>query len=192
MTTETPIVLVVDHDRDRAQLYASYLDTECDVRVANDGPGALDALDDDVDVLVLVRPGSGSGVDDVSTALGDRRSDVRVVLIRERDADLAALTRAPDEVLSAPVSAGTLRRTVSVLAAGRAYARGIGDLFSLARKRADVESDGTDDVRALDARIDDLRAQLDRTLATLLDEGDFAAVYRAIDDDATDSDDGDV
>lgn len=188
MIPETPVVLIVDDDRDRAELYASWLDEECVVRTAHDGPGALDALDDSVDVVVLVRPASGSGGDDVLSAVREQEIDARVAMVRASDADLAALTRAPDEVLSAPVSAETFRRTVSVLAAGRAYARGIRDLYALATEKAAVETgraaDAGDEARALDERIDRLRDRLDGTLDTLVDEAGFDAVYRAFADDS--------
>lgn len=191
MKAETPVVLIVEEDRDRAELYASWLAGECEVRVAHDAPGALDALDRDVDVAVLGRPGTWAGSDDVLSAVRDRGSEVGVAMVRGSDADLEALTRAPDEVLPAPVTPSALRRTVSVLAAGRAYARGIRDLFSLARERAAVESgeapgpDGD-----LDDRVADLRDRLDGTLDTLIEEAGVDAVYRALPEDLEDRNGG--
>jgi len=192
MMPETPVALIVDDDRDRAELYASWLDGECSVRVAHDAPGALDAFDDDIDVVVLVSPGPDPP-GDVLSPLRTEAPGVRVVVVRDGDADLAALARAPDEILPTPVPSATLRRTVATLAAERAYARGVRDLFSLARKRAAIESDdaaGADDAGDLDARIDALRDRLDGTLDDPVEGGGFDAVYRALVDAPPASDDG--
>lgn len=181
MTPETPVVVLVAADGSRVRQYASWLDGDAEVRTARDGVGALDAIDRDVDVAVLVRP-SNLRDEDALSAVREQGDGLRVVLVRECDDDLAALTRAPDEVLSTPVTGDALRRTVEVLAAERAYARGIGDLFSLSVRRARGRPDDTD----LDARIDSLRDRLDDTLDVLVDEAGFDAVYRALGDDVPD------
>lgn len=185
MTPETPVVVLVADDSSRLRQYTSWLDGDCAVRTARDGLGALEAIDREVDVVVLVRP-SNVRDEDALSAVRERGDDVRVVLVRERDADLAALTRAPDETLSTPVTGDALRRTITVLAAERAYARGIGDLFSLAHERALHGRSADDD---LDARIAALRDRLDGILDHLVDEAGFDAVYRALRDDSADSPD---
>ncbi|MFB6281117.1 MAG: hypothetical protein ABEH40_03765 [Haloferacaceae archaeon] len=190
MTPETPVVTLVADDGSRLRQYASWLDGACEVRTARDGSGALDAVDRGTDVVVLVRP-SALRDGDALAALRERGEDLKVVLVRERDADLAALDRAPDEVLAAPVTREALRRAVAVLAAERAYARGIGDLFSLATERAAREADppaggGDGD---LDERIAALRDRLDATLDTLVEEAGFEAVYRALADPPADGSD---
>jgi CheY-like chemotaxis protein len=177
MMPETPVVLVVDGNPDRAERYAAWLDGECSVRTARAAPAAVEAVDDAVDVVVLVQPR------EVLPALREEGDGIKVVLVRGHDADLGALTRAPDEVVSMPVSPPLLRRTVSVLAAERTYADEIETLFSLAQERAAEEA--ADD---LDARIDALRDRLDETLDHLVETGGFDAVYRAIGDAASDDD----
>lgn len=195
MMPETPVVVLAAADRDRADLYTSWLDGECEVRTAHDGPGAVDAIDGSVDVAVIVSPGSGLRGDEVLSAVRAQEAGIRVAVLRERDADLGSLTRAPDEVLSAPVSPETLRRTVSVLAAERAYDRGIRDLFSLAVERAERESEGPsaprDGASGGEERLGALRERLDGTLDLLVDEAGFDAVYRALGegDDRDDRDD---
>lgn len=179
MTPETPVVVLVADDGSRTRQYASWLDGQCDVRTARDGLGALEAVDREVDVVVLVRPSNLRDADALSS-LREHGAGVKVVLVRELDADLAALDRAPDEVLSTPVTGDAVRRTVTVLAAERAYARGIGDLFSLAAERAAREGGTSADGPDLDERIATLRDRLNRTLDLLVDEAGFEAVYRAL------------
>lgn len=183
--TETPVVVVAESDPSRADRYAAWLDDDCVVRVVHDGPGALDAIDRDVDVVVLGRSLRDATEGDPLYALRERGIDVGVATIGEDDPSPGSVASTPDDTLVEPVSAADLRRTASVLAARRRYEHGIHDLFSLATERAAVETGevAAETARDLDARIDALRDRLDATLDDLIDEAGFAAAYRAIDRD---------
>lgn len=171
---ETPVVLVVDADADHTDLYAGWLESAYDVRVASDGRAALAAVDDaDAVVLGPNQPKSPGLVD----ALRARVVDVPAAVVVP--ADGRAPVPDPDERVDAPTSEASLRAAVAAIVARRQYARGVDELFALAAERA---AEGDDP--ALDDEFDELSARLAETLDDLVDSAGYRAAYRA----ATDSD----
>lgn len=177
MLEQTPVVLVVEPDPDVADLYAAWLgESEWRVRVAHDERAGLAALPG-ADVVVL-----GAGVADDGALLDVvGKDDASAVVVTDDDA-----VPAVGERLNQPVSAESLRRAVSGVLARREYARGVGELFSLASERAAAES-GREEVpderrRELEARVDELRDRLDDTLDDLAENAGFDAAYRVVED----------
>lgn len=170
--SETPVVLVVDADAERADLYATWLDPEYDVRVARDGRAALGAVDEVDAVVVGPNPPEGPGLVD---ALRARVLSVPVAVVVPQDAD--APVPEPDERVDEPASEATLRTAVAGLVARRQYARGVDELFSLAAERA------AHDDPSLDDRFDELSDRLGETLDDLVDTAGYRAAYRAADPD---------
>lgn len=184
MLEDTPVVLVVEGDVDRADLYAAWLHEEYTVRVAHDACAAIAALDEaDAVVLGDDRP---ERVRTVLDAMDEREREVPTVAVTGEDGR-ADFGPTADERLDEPLSAEILRSAVSRLLVRRAYSRGIGELFAVASERAAIESDRTADGdrrRELDARLDELKERVDDTLDSLVERGGFAAAYRALDDES--------
>jgi DNA-binding response OmpR family regulator len=113
----------------------------------------------------------------------------------EPDFDIVAMGF--DDYLVKPVSKDALHDTVSNLLLRNAYDSGVQELFSLASKKALLESEKgptalaeSEEYQELDAQLTSLREQLDETL-TQFDEGDdITSLYHDLGRDAAE-DDGD-
>ncbi|MEF8819415.1 MAG: hypothetical protein V5A82_07465 [Haloferacaceae archaeon] len=176
MSGETPVVLVVDDDAERTELYASWLGSRYDVRVAHDGRAALAAVDEADAAVLGPAPPDGPGLTD---ALRARVVRVPVVVVVPPGGD--APVPEPDERVDEPASETALRTAVAGLVARRQYARGVDELFSIAAERAARDDDEDPE---LDDRFDELSDRLGETLSDLVDSAGYRAAYRA----ATDSD----
>jgi YesN/AraC family two-component response regulator len=95
-----------------------------------------------------------------------------------------------DDYLVKPVSKAELDRTVSNLLIRDEYDDGVQELFSLASKKALLESEqdraaleDADEYQQLLADIDDLRNELDDKLARLAETEDLAMIYQDLDRD---------
>jgi CheY-like chemotaxis protein len=170
---ETPVVLVVDADADHTDLYAGWLESAYDVRVASDGRAALAAVDDaDAVVLGPNQPKSPGLVD----ALRARVVSVPVAVVVP--ADGASPVPDPDERVDDPPSEAALRAAVAAIVARRQYTRGVDELFALAAERAAADGDG----RPPDEEFDELSARLSETLDDLVESAGYRAAYRAATD----------
>ncbi|WP_121821585.1 response regulator transcription factor [Halostella salina] len=74
-------VVVADDEPKVTDLYAGYLEPAFDVRRAYDGEGALGAVDEDVDVVLLDRQMPDMSGDEVLDAIREEGYDCQVVLV---------------------------------------------------------------------------------------------------------------
>jgi response regulator RpfG family c-di-GMP phosphodiesterase len=105
-------VVVVDDERDVADLYTSYLRDYYDVRTAYGGAEALEAIDDTVDVVLLDRRMPEMSGDDVLETIRDRGYDCRVVMVTAVEPDFDIVDMPLDEYLSKPVDRETILEEV--------------------------------------------------------------------------------
>ena len=197
MSDDQPVVLIVEDEPDLADLYATWLDAEYDVRVAYGGREALEKLDEDVEVVLLDRRMPDLSGDEALSEIRSRGYDCRVSMVTAVEPDFDIVAMGFDDYLVKPVSKDALHETVSNLLLRNAYDDGVQDLFSLASKKALLESEKgpaalkeSEEYRELDEQLVELRAELDETLSQF-DEGDeMSALYRDIGEDA-DHDDAD-
>ncbi|WP_338738006.1 response regulator transcription factor [Haloplanus salilacus] len=185
MSDETPTVLVVEDERDLAELYTTWLAESYHVRTAGDGREALDELDEDVSVVLLDRRMHDLSGEEVLEAIRDRSIDCRVAMVTAVEPGTEIVDMAFDDYLVKPVSRDDIERTVSNLLVRNEYDEGIRQLFSLASKKALLESETnptapveTEEYHRLLDDIDELRAELDDKLDRLGEDGDLTAVYR--------------
>jgi DNA-binding response OmpR family regulator len=191
MSDDQPVVLIVEDEPDLADLYATWLDAEYDVRVAYGGREALDKLDEDVEVVLLDRRMPDLSGDEALSEIRSRGYDCRVSMVTAVEPDFDIVAMGFDDYLVKPVSKDALHETVSNLLLRNAYDDGVQDLFSLASKKALLESEKgpaalkeSEEYRELDEQLVELRAELDETLSQF-DEGDeMSALYRDIGEDA--------
>lgn len=179
MLEDTPDVLVVESDIDRADLYAAWLRQECTVRVAHDAQAAIAAVDE-VDAVVL-GPGRPDRARRVLHAIHEHRVPTVTVVGEDGRPDPGPV---PDERVEDPRSPATLRDAVAGLLARQTYSRNVGELFAAAAERAAIESgteEGADERRReLETRVDELRERVDESLDELVESAGFAAAYRAV------------
>ncbi|WP_129117046.1 response regulator transcription factor [Halegenticoccus tardaugens] len=185
MSDEPPLVLVVEDEPDLADLYAAWLSDGCRIRTAYGGRDALSALDAAVDVVLLDRRMPGFSGDDVLAAVRDRDLDCRVAMVTAVEPDVDVIEMGFDDYLVKPVAKEALRETVSNLHRRSAYDAGVRELFSLASKKALLESERSgaelrehDEYVELCRRIRELRADLDDALREIDDGDAFADVAR--------------
>jgi len=187
MSDEGPLVLVVEDEPDLADLYATWLSVEYEVRTAYGGREAIELLDDVVDVILLDRRMPDLPGDEVLEVVRDRDLECRVSMVTAVEPDFDIIAMGFDDYLVKPVSKDDLRDTVDSLLLRDEYDEGIGELFSLASKKALLESEkGPEDLKTNDEyqhltdRISDLRTNLDTTLQNLDDNSDVTNLYREL------------
>jgi DNA-binding response OmpR family regulator len=190
MSGDTPIVLVVEDERDLAELYATWLGGTYRVRTARDGRTALEQLDDEVRVVLLDRRMPDLSGDEVLDTIRERGLGCRVAMVTAVEPDVDVVEMRFDDYLVKPVSKAELDRTVSNLLVRDEYDDGVQELFSLASKKALLESEqdraaleDADEYQQLLADIDDLRNELDDKLARLAETEDLAMIYQDLDRD---------
>ncbi|MDS0293020.1 HalX domain-containing protein [Halogeometricum luteum] len=191
MSADQPLVLIVEDEPDLADLYATWLRENCRVRVAYGGHEALDQLDGDVDVVLLDRRMPDLSGDEALAEIRNRGFECRVAMVTAVEPDFDIVAMGFDDYLVKPVSKEALEETVDNLLLRNSYNDGVQELFSLASKKALLESEKeaatleeNDEYRELDARLSELRANLDETLRQFDEERDIAAVYRDLGDNS--------
>jgi len=187
--TDRPTVLVVEDERDLADLYQSWLSADYDVRVANTGEDALAAINETVDVALVDRRLPEMDGDELLTALQDTNPGLRVALVSGMEPDFDIIDLGFDAYVVKPVSRTELHNVVCRLLARAVYSDEIREFFALASKRAALEAEKTEaELENSDAyhdlvdRIRARRAELDDLLSQLTTD-DFAAVFRELSDE---------
>lgn len=180
MTDQAPLVLVVEDEPDLADLYATWLSDEYRVRTAYGGREALESLDEEVSVVLLDRRMPDLSGDEVLSALRDRGINCRVAMVTAVEPDFDIIAMGFDDYLVKPVTKEALGETVSTLLTRSAYDEGIQEMFSLASKKAVLESekggaelDDSEEYGELTSRLDDLSGQLDETVGSVDDHDSF-------------------
>ncbi len=178
-------VLVVDDEEGLADLYAIWLRDRHTVETAYDGEAALDALDEDVDVVLLDRQMPGVSGDDVLETIRERSLDCRVAMVTAVEPELDIVDLGFDDYLRKPVDRETRRETVDRLLRRSAYDETVQRYFAAARKHAlltesnDPSVTESAEFETLEDRLDDLRSRLDDVVDDF-DEDDYEVLFRRL------------
>ncbi|MBX0294825.1 HalX domain-containing protein [Halomicroarcula sp. F27] len=174
--SETATVLVVDDERDVAELYATWLGMRHDVRSANSGESALEAVDESVDVVFLDRQMPGMSGDDVLDGIRERDLDCRVVMVTAVDPGFDIVEMPFDDYLTKPVTRADLYETVEEMLARDAYDEQIRQYFAMASKKATLEAeknaaelDAHDEYHEVTRRVESLKQAADQTIGEIQD-----------------------
>jgi len=186
---EGTTVLVVDDERDLADLYAAWLGEGYDVRVAYGGERALELIDDTVDVALVDRLMPDRSGDEVVEEIRARGFDCRVAMVTAVEPDFDILDLGFDDYVVKPVRREELLDVVETLLTRETYDSQLQEYFSLISKRAALETQkserelaDSEEYGELTARIDALDADLSETTAAL-DDRDFEVALRQLDRD---------
>lgn len=112
MSSSRPHVLVVDDERDVADLYAAQLGDAYETTVAYGGEAALDTVGPNIDAVLLDRRMPDVSGDTVLETIRERDLDCVVVMVTAVDPDLNILEMEFDDYLPKPVDKETLRTTL--------------------------------------------------------------------------------
>jgi DNA-binding response OmpR family regulator len=161
-------VLIVDDEQDVADSYAEALREEYSVTVAYSGAGALDALDEHVDVMLLDRRMPDISGDEVLERVRDRSIDCRVVMVTAVEPTLDIVEMPFDEYLVKPVTGDQLIDVVERMLVRETLEAQVQRMFVLASKMATLESkltyeqlDQSDEYETLRAEFDSLRSDVE-------------------------------
>jgi len=182
--SERPTVLVVDDEEEVADVYALRLKGRYDTRVAYGGQEALDAVDEDVDVVLLDRrmPGiSGDGVLDNIRAEG---LNCRVIMVTAVDPDLDIVKMPFDDYLCKPIDKETLLAAIEQQLSSVEYDDRLTEYMSVAAKvgvleseKTEAELDDSEEYQELLERQRELRAELDEAMT---DFDDLDQAFRGL------------
>lgn len=186
MKNETPTVLVVDDERDLADLYSAWLGDRYEVRTAYGGEEAVDAIEEDVDVALIDRLMPRISGDEVLDHIRSEGYDCRISMVTAVEPDFDIIELGFDEYIVKPIRQDDLLDVVDSLLSRSEYDRQLQEFFALASKRAALQTQKnphqlaeSDAYADLTARIEDLRSELDETTAELSDR-DFEVELRRL------------
>jgi DNA-binding response OmpR family regulator len=171
---------VVDDEESVADTYALRLRGEYETRVAYGGEEALEAMDEDVDAVLLDRRMPDRHGDDVLDALREEGYDCVVVMTTAVDPDLNILEMDFDDYLCKPVFQETLLETLNqhLDRSGRREDSRLSEFFAIVSKLSVLEEEKTrseleasDEYAALKRRASDLGSDLRETV------DDFQELY---------------
>ena len=184
MTDSDLTVLVVDDDRQLADLYAAWLRGKYDVRTAYGGREAVERMDRGVDVALVDRLMPRISGDEVLEHVRRERYDCRVSIVTAVEPDFDIIEMGFDEYLVKPIRREEIEAVVGSLVTRCEYDEKLQEFFALASKRAALETekdsyelDGSDAYAELTAEFERLRCELERTADGMTDR-DFEAEMR--------------
>jgi len=137
-TGDPASVLVVDDERDVAEMYADYLATDggFDPTVAAGGEAAVERVDETVDVVLLDRRMPGLSGDEVLRHLRNVGYDCAVGMVTAVAPDADVVDLPFDLYLVKPVDYEELVAATRTLARVRNYEQAVREEFTIARKCA--------------------------------------------------------
>lgn len=181
--SDRPVVLVVEDEPDVAETYRLWLDDEYEVRLAEDGPTALETMDDDVAVVLLDRMMPKMSGDEVLTELRDRGYRCGVAMVTAVDPDYDVVEMGLDDYITKPPTRDGLREIVMELLDRKEQSGEVREYHQLISKRATLEAEksraeleDSEEYRSLTDEIARLEAEMDDD--EYLDDTAFVASLR--------------
>ena len=178
-------VLVVDDERDIADLYSAWLEESYAVRTAYGAGEALEKTDEAVDVVLLDRQMPEMTGDEVLERVRERELDCRVVMVTAVDPDFDIVDMPFDDYLTKPVMLEELRDAVERMRTRDDYDEKMQDFFALSAKKATLEAQkdpvelrNNEEYERLDQQVEELREEADDTVAEISETDDFEAIFQ--------------
>jgi DNA-binding response OmpR family regulator len=192
---DQPTVLIVEDEHALIELYVRWLEDDYTVLTANGGEEALEQFSDEVDVVLLDRLMPGMSGDEVLEELRKHGTRVKVAMVTAVEPDFDVITMGFDDYLTKPVERQELLETIQRLLSRSEFDDIEQELYALSSKQAALRSskpkeelEENEEFAELQARIDDLRNEMDTTLPEMNDD-EFVAMVRDIEADGSNEDD---
>ncbi|NLV09874.1 MULTISPECIES: HalX domain-containing protein [Halomicrobium] len=184
--SERATVLIVDDEPDVADAYAAQLRGQYDIQTVYSGEAALDALDPEIDVVLLDRRMPDISGDAILERIRERDLPARVAMVTAVDPDFDIIDMPFDDYVVKPVSRDDLFETIERLQSCAAYQNHLREYYALTSKFAalkaskrEAELQSSDEFQELKDRIEDHQAELDE-IVDRFDEHDYEAIFRDV------------
>jgi len=177
-------VLVVDDEKEVADVYALRLRDQYTTETAYGGTAALDTVDEETDVVLLDRRMPDVDGDEVLGEIRARELPARVIMITAVDPDFDIIEMPFDDYLCKPVDKADLVAAIDQQLAARRYDNRLTEYMEVTSKLALLKNEKTthslensDGVESLERRAEELKAAMDEALT---DFDDIATAFREI------------
>lgn len=170
-----PSILIVEDERDLADMYASYLEDEYDIHVVYSGEEAIEVVDEHYDVILLDRRMPVVSGSEVLAHMDDAGIECQVAMVTAVNPDFDIIDLGIDDYLVKPVTQQELRETVARLLKLDAYNERMQALTSKKLKRNVLEFEKTNAELADSAEFEELTdeiAALERELESIAEDLD--------------------
>ena len=185
----TPTVLVVDDEQDIADIYTLQLQDEYDVRTVYGGPEAVEAIDGDVDVVLLDRRMPELSGNEVLDRIRADGYDCRVIMVTAIDPEFDIIEMPFDDYLCKPVDKETLEAAIEQQLTAKEYDETVSDLFRATSKLTVLEQEmsadelaDSEEYQQLKRATAEMRSEAEELMIEL---DDFEAAFKAIDRSST-------
>jgi DNA-binding response OmpR family regulator len=176
--SEHTTVLIVDDEREVADVYALRLDDKFETEVAYSGPGALDALDESVDIVLLDRRMPDQSGDEVLAEVRERGYDCRVIMLTAVDPGRDIVEMNFDDYLCKPVEKEDLVSAIEQQIQVKQHEGQLGEYLEVCSKLSLLEDrlpPGSEELDQLRRQADQLESGLDGRLDDVEDVDSLAA-----------------
>ena len=181
----TPTVLIVDDKQEVADVYAFRLKRSYDVRTAYGGQQAVDAVDDDVDVVLLDRRMPEMSGDEVLEVIRAEGYDCRVIMTTAVEPEFEIIEMPFDDYLCKPIEQATLTEALEKQLTAKQYDATVSDLFRATSKLSVLEAERTAEELEDSAEYQQLKRLTDEARSDadgLVDDlDDFESAFKSID-----------
>lgn len=143
--TDDAVVLIVEDERDLADLYAMWLSEAYDVRTAYDAEQALELMDDAVDVVLLDRRLPGMSGDAFLEEIRGEGLDCPVAVVSAVEPDFDVLAMGFDDYVVKPVEKEGLATVVEEMLALESVATESREYHAGTSKREALEAEKTEE-----------------------------------------------
>lgn len=137
-------VVIVEDDTQMASLYEVWLEEEYSVQIAPDCETAYELVGETVDVVLLDRQLPDGTGDDVLTHIQESGYDCPVAMVTAVEPEFDIVEMGFDDYLRKPMEREELQNVVERLLAQSEYGEDVQRLYSLATKKAMLESSYSD------------------------------------------------
>jgi len=181
----TPTVLIVDDEQEVADVYAFRLKRSYDVRTAYGGQQAVDAVDDDVDVVLLDRRMPEMSGDEALEVIRAEGYDCRVIMTTAVEPEFEIIEMPFDDYLCKPIEQATLTEALEKQLTAKQYDATVSDLFRATSKLSVLEAERTAEELEDSAEYQQLKRLTDEARSDadgLVDDlDDFESAFKSID-----------
>ncbi len=156
------VILVVEDEPELAELYSGWLAQEYPVRVAHDGPEALEEYDEDVEVVLLDRQLPGMNGSAVLSMLQDREGDPQVAMVTAVEPEVDVVEMGFDAYVTKPIREDDIFELVDHLLHRRVYDENVRKLFAAISKQIALEKEHSPEELADNQQYQYLLAEIEK------------------------------